>query len=479
MKRKLLFLPIVFKMSQVEEIFREEKSKISVHASRKQFRTIPENIIEGLKLTPEQVKAMYISDYRKFENGEELVQLHYKAEIPESIVKQHRGWVIKVNAPTSTEKRIRVVARSYDWTDPIVAERIPESLPGDKYTISKQGFLARVYNVNGNIFIGTHRKIDSANSKFGESKPMKEMFLEACALKGLDVSELFNTYGKSIYCHLFFVTHKDLQLINSDQSDLDISYMGSYKRQMTSWIDLDEEDDDNSYKCEFMEQSDPQLSVLEKHRVKYLNVKEADNLFSSGTPIVRWRENEQPVRIVPTQWDRKEKIRGSTPNLKLVWYTLLDEGKQDSLLEVTPASLHSTINSWYDEMLNYLDITSVINEECRVDGPEIPSKGTLTEYLVNLKNQYVKCPRENKGSFMRELDPVFAEEVLEVSKYVASYIKNHNDNATKFKRFSEIELDDIAANFIRNRCYSELPGEQLYRLYSKFLKRKKSKKQTE
>lgn len=439
---------------------------ITDHAKRRPNSVLPQPIIQALGLTPEQAGKMYISDSAEFKSNnlinDVLYQIHYKAEVPDNETKHYRGLVILKTPYTNV---LSVCARSYEWEDPIVSDTLPAHGKGDKYSISKQGFLARVFMQHRKIFVSTHRKIDCANSKFGNSTPLKQMFLDACSARGLDLEKVFK--GRENYCHIFFVSNKELCLIDSEDCDNSISYLGSFVRKTASWADEDDLPDDKFVLMPMLPVS-PNIPELEAIRVTYYDEEQATKLFESGTPLVKWSPGRDPTRLIPTVWHRREQIRGNTPNLKLAWYKLLTEGRQDELLEVVGPANRDEVEGYMTELWQLLGITDIVYEaddKIVIKGKHAADKDTMVRYFIDLALDVMKIVDANRRvEFLEELPNAIKEEV----KGLVSLVNR------KYNGLSPKAKIEHLTRYLRYRFWTTLTGENLYTLitsYKKHLKK--------
>jgi len=206
-------------------------------------------IVQALELTPEEASQIYLCDVQQYSNlGSQdpskalrIELIHYINEQSNPRLQRFRGMGFLIN-PLQPDL-IKVVVKSYPYADPITSDELPERFREHKFSVSRQGFVARVFKLFGKVHISTHRKLDCVNSRFGESKPMKEMFQEVAEQVGLDVNQLFDQErGDSPYCHIFFVSHEEMRLLRSGEDQSELIYLGSLKQEKVRWVDVEEDD---------------------------------------------------------------------------------------------------------------------------------------------------------------------------------------------------------------------------------------------
>ena len=351
------------------------------HAKRhKDARPSPE-LVAALKLTPEQAAQLYVTDIQTYSNGFQVEQLHYLATDPTPELQRYRGVAFLTKPMLKGE--ILTVCKSFPYEQPVVAPEFPvqfsaENCPTAKFSKSRQGFVARVFCPFGDVNISTHRKIDCAKSRFGQSIFMKDMFIMAAESKGLVVKDLFRSTSDKRMCHVFFVEHQDMRMIPvKGAPEYDLVYLGSMKQVIPSWADQDEEEENNETTVRDMAPCEPNIQVLEALRPQYYPHEEARVLFTAGVPLVAWVTGKAPTRLVPSSWDRKEHLRGNVPNLKLAWYTLLDEGRADELKEVLEPEQHHLLSEYQTELEYMLDST-----ENNHSSGKTATSGTLIAHLI-------------------------------------------------------------------------------------------------
>jgi len=437
---------------------------VNDHAKRHQDVKIPLLLIEALKLTPEQVRELYVSDNQSYSNGMELIQLHFKTDTPSAEVQKYRGVVFKYGDPINP-RLVSMRAMSFPYADPIIADELPAHFveQGDKvkYSTSRQGFVARVFCPVNTVCVSTHRKIDCARSKFGASIPMKEMFQQAAELAKFDPAKLFTSAESKLYCHVFFVSHTDMRLLPTEDDAPELMYLGSLRTDAKKlmWADAveDDEDDDRVASLEVMLPAEPQLPALELLRPRYYSPAEAQALFTNGTPLIAWVAGSAPTRLVPTSRDRKEQIRGNTPNLKLAWYKLLDSGKQDSLRDVIPAAKHHLLDEYWAELLQMLDGKPAVNGkgEPTFKGSPMPAKGSLIEHLLSLLPK-LKAEAD-RATYLAALGKATAP----VLRRLESYERNLLGKSDKEKTVT-------LTRFLRLHLWKDLTCPNVYTLISEF-----------
>jgi hypothetical protein len=332
--------------------------QIKDHAKRHQDARPPSELMAALKISPEQAAQLYVADTQSYSDGSVITQLHFMATDPVPELQRYRG--VAYMSRSMIKNEILTVCKSFPYELPVVAAEWPvqfDTIPTAKFSKSRQGFVARVYCPYNNVNISTHHKIDCAKSRFGQSTFMKEMFTLAAEAKGLNVKGLFSSTPDKRMCHIFFVEHKEMRMIPvADGPDFDLVYLGSMKQDIPSWADQDEEESVGVVVRD-MVPCEPNIAALEALRPQYYNSAEARVLFEAGVPLVAWVSGSAPTRLVPSTWDRKEKLRGNVPNLKLAWYTLLDEGRADELKEVLEPAQHGLLAEYQAELETMLDST--------------------------------------------------------------------------------------------------------------------------
>lgn len=433
------------------------------HAKRFQDVKIPDCIVQALKLTPQQVRELYVSDSQAYSNNSQLVQLHFKTDTPSPEVQKYRGWVLQ-HGGLMQDNQVTVRAMSFPYLDPIIADELPAGFEQARFSHSRQGFVARVFCPYSKVNISTHRKIDCERSRFGQSIPMKEMFEQAAQAKGFDysASKLFGTREAKLYCHVFFVSHDDMRLIPTDEQQPELIYLGSLKSQVKqmTWAELNESEDepeDEPPRLVEMTFAEPNIPELEALRPVYYTHAAAVELFQQGQPLIAWVDGQPPTRLVPSGWDRKEQIRGNTPNLKLAWYKLLDSGNGDRLLEVLPASKHHLLDDFREEMWQMLDGKTHRNKQGKllIKGPPQPTAGSLIKHLVDL---YFKLHAEaDQDEFLEGL-----------GKATAPVVKLINAYARKMVGLSVKDKTRELARFVRSHLWHDIKAERLYTLIAEF-----------
>lgn len=435
-----------------------EPTVIKGHAKRHQNEKPPAVIITALGLKEDQASSLYVSDVQEYSSGARLVQLHYAADKPATDIQRFRGWVFKIDPMIPNIVSVR--AKSFPYEDPIIADVFPEGFTNEKFSVSRQGFVARVFCPFNEVNISTHRKIDCARSRFGPSIPMKEMFEQAAALKGLDVQTLFNGRDSKLYCHVFFVSHEQLRLIPSEDDSSELIYLGSMKTQTLNWADQNDEDDQSKIVLEDMIPSDPKIAQLEALRPKYYDLPGAQELFNSGVPLVAWSATKAPTRLVPVSYDRKERLRGNTPNLKLAWYKLLQNGEQDALREVLPECKHHLLQEYWDELLQQIDGAPIMDEDgkvVRIQGPPLPKDGSLIKYLIEAF--YKLKDEKDREAYFEKLGKASGP----VTKTLESYSRPMTGLSPK-------EKTKKLAKFLRNHLWFDVTTERVYTLIAEFKK---------
>lgn len=447
----------------------QELILIKDHAKRHQTDKPPAIIVKALKLNAEDVNALYVSDSQTYSIGRNvsdpsnhisMVQIHYTQENPSANLQKFRGMVFRVD-PRRPEL-VKVVIKSSPYEEPIVASEFPEAYKtgaDTKFSKSRQGFVVRLAKPGNTVLCSTHRKLDSSRSKFGNSIPMKEMFMEASAKRGLDVESLFRTSNDSTYCHVFFVSHVQMRLLPTEDDNDELIYLGSMKQMSTDWGDIDDNDDELIY--EDMVPCDPGLKVLEDLRPTFYNHSEAEEMFGQGIPLVAWVKGKSPTRLVPTSYDRKEQIRGNVPNLKLAWYMLLSKYKEDELKEVIPESKHSLLSEYWAELEQMLDGTAMRDQNgvvvC-IQGGNVAKEGSLVKHLIGY---YYKAQKEmDLASYYQSLGKATGPLV----RTLMSYSKN-------MLGMSQVQKTQKLTRFLRKllwRGEGGIPSERLYTAITEF-----------
>jgi len=432
--------------------------QIKDHAKRHQDSRPSAELVKALKLTPEQAAQLYVTDTQSYSNGYQIVQLHYLATDPTPELQRYRGVAFLTNPMLKGE--ISTVCKSYPYETPVVTPQFPmefnvENAPEAKFSKSRQGFVVRAFCPYGEVNISTHRKIDCAKSRFGQSIFMKEMFQLAADAKGLVVKDLFRSMGDKRMCHVFFVEHKDMRMIPvKDAPEYDLVYLGSMKQDIPSWADQDEEDEDGEVIVRDMVPCNPKIPTLEALRPQYYNHEEAQALFAEGTPLVAWVPSKAPTRLVPSSWDRKEKLRGNVPNLKLAWYTLIDEGRAEELKEVLDPEQHYLLAEYQAELEQMLDST----EDDHL-GNKPATAGTLIAHLIERFGAFQDADKAGDRD-------TFLEKAGKATGPVLKTLESYGRKVAPDQRVAKL------TKLLRKMCWEQIEAKKVYTLlaeYKRFL----------
>lgn len=371
------------------------------HATRRLDRQLPANMVTALRqmgLQPGREADLYISDQHEYVLPDAagrtimLYQIHFKHERPADDLKVFRGLTLKVDSMNPSV--ITVCNMSFPYDDPLIV-RPDVALPAGedvKYSLCRQGYIARVSAPLGKINVSTHRSIHCANSRFNGGASMLDTFLELAGQHELDLDSLFTTPHARTYCHLFFVAYKDMRLVPLEFETDHLAYLGSFKQQPMNWAALDEEDE---VVLEKMVPCNPDLPILERLRPAYYAPEEVPALLAAGFPLVRWESNRPPRRVLPESYQEKERLRGDTPSLEHAWYKLLETGEEARLVEVlTPEQQH--LPAEYRARLHHM----LDSDPHTHIGPNPPTPGTLIDYLYS---HYLIVTKEDAES-LRHLD---------------------------------------------------------------------------
>jgi hypothetical protein len=436
---------------------------IKDHAKRHQNDKPPAVIVKALKLSPEDASALYVSDSQTYGNINDadaskhmqVVQVHYAHDKPSPAMNRFRGMAVVLNPLQPT--LVKVVIKSYPYEDAIVGDEFPEQFGEEaKFSESRQGFVVRVAKPFSTVNISTHRKIDCSRSKFGNSIPMKDMFMQAAEKRGLNVEDLFKVRGDSLFCHVFFVSHTQMRLLPTENDDDDLIYLGSLKQQVADWAD---EDDDavDEVVLQDMVPCDPGFAQLEALRPTYYSLSEAKELFGSGMPLVAWVKGKAPTRVVPTSYSEKERIRGNVPNLRLAWFKLLETGEQDKLREVLPESKHHLLDEYWAELMQMLDGKTTPNAEgvLEVRGPNNPTDGSLVAYLIEC---YFKLQKEADQ----------ADYLSKIGKATGPILRTMTSWAKPLTGLTIKQKTNKLARFLRRHLWHDVTSERLYTSITEF-----------
>jgi len=444
---------------------------IKDHAKRHQTDKPPAIIAQALKLNAEDINALYVSDSQTYAITRDadpskhisMVQIHYTQENPSADLQKFRGMVFRLDP--RQPHLVKVVIKSSPYEAPIVADTFPlaykaEAEPTAKFSKSRQGFVVRLAKPGNVVLCSTHRKLDSSRSKFGNSIPMKDMFMEAAEKRGLDVEALFKNSYDSTYCHVFFVSHVQMRLLPTEDDNDEIIYLGSMKQQATRWSEIDDEDD-SSITFEDMVPSDPGLKALEELRPTFYNHSDAEALFDQGEPLVAWVAGKSPTRLVPSSYDHKEQIRGNVPNLKLAWYMLLNKFQEDDLHKVIPESKYHLLEEYWAEVALMLDGNPVRDQNgvvLAIRGGNVASEGSLVKYLLDC---YFKATKEvDQQAYLQGLGKATSPLVRTLLSYGKNLLgMSLGQKMTKLARFIRKLLW---------RGQGGIPSERLYTAITEF-----------
>lgn len=351
------------------------------HATRHFERHLTPNIVTALRtmgLQPGREADLYITDEHVYELPDvpgrtiTLYQIHPRHDLATEDLKDFSGLTVKIDSMNADVVTVCSVAFPLD--EPLVVK--PADLPiaeeGVKYSLSRQGFIARVSAPLGRINVtATTRNIHCENSRFNGGEAMLDVFLRLAKQHDLDLDALFPTAASRTYCHVFFVAYEDMRLIPLDYETDHLSYLGSFKQQSLSWA----MDDDDGVVLEKMVPCDAP-AALERLRPAYYTPAEAPALLEAGWPLLRWEEGKRLRRVLPPSYQEKERLRGDTPNLEHAWYKLMETGEEDRLAEVlTPAQQH--LPAEYRDRHQYM----LDSDPATYIGPNPPTAGTLVDYL--------------------------------------------------------------------------------------------------
>jgi hypothetical protein len=441
--------------------------QIKDHAKRHQDQRPPPELVKALKLTPELEKQLYVADTQAYSNGRQIWQLHYSATEPSPELQSYRGVAYMTNPIVRDE--IITVCKSYPYEQPVVASEFPvqfsvENNPTAKFSKQRQGFVVRVYCPFGNVNISTHRKIDCAKSRFGQSIYMKEMFQQAAEAKGLDVKKLFPSMTDKRYCHVFFVEHKEMRMIPVvGAPDFDLVYLGSMKQVVANWADADDEDEAGEPIVRDMLPCEPKIPTLEALRPQYYTHEEAQALFMGGVPLVAWVPGQAPTRLVPGSWDRKEQLRGNVPNLKLAYYSLMDElvkqaaergdniddiflATNEVFKEVLEPEQHSLLLEYQQELERLLDSTE---HDHLGNKPAAP--GSLIAHLIERYQAFLEADKAGDRD-------AFLEKAGKATGPVLKTLESYGRKVAPDQRVAKL------TKLLRKMCWEQLEAKKVYTL---------------
>lgn len=107
-------------------------------------------------------------------------------------------------------KRKYTVCKSFDYTENVVTDSIPERLSGDgwKYSLGVEGTIIRVFKHEGIVYYSTQKKLDASRSRWGNSPLFLDSFVKYHGPSG---EKLFSPESKfSSVCYIFMVVNEDI-----------------------------------------------------------------------------------------------------------------------------------------------------------------------------------------------------------------------------------------------------------------------------
>ena len=254
--------------------------------------------------------------------GTSLTILHYIYDPP--IYPNIRGIVVEKN-----EENYSIKCKSFPYTVEVSTNEISvlkEKLDENMVVLKVlEGTLFRVwwYELEEKWYISTHRKIDSKNSRWGES-PFGKLFFEI-----ISEEELENLLDKRL-CYSFLMSHPENRLVipiiekclyhvaTFDPEKNLIFYGGNLSETLTH----------------------PNIKYQQKLALNsWEEIKEyVDKLsWKEVGVMVTFNDNKfLPIKILNNKYTTKRELRGNEPNLRMRWLQCLKINSENQLEEMYP-----------------------------------------------------------------------------------------------------------------------------------------------
>lgn len=132
-------------------------------------------IMEILGITPEvaeRADIRILDEVLNDQGNRRLILLHYLYMIPQAV--HVRGVIMRL--PQNESEKLQIVASSFPYTEEIEAQEenktLVESFMTENTIITPayEGTILRLFCVDGEVYLSTHRKINGRNSKWGSAE---------------------------------------------------------------------------------------------------------------------------------------------------------------------------------------------------------------------------------------------------------------------------------------------------------------------